>query len=210
MKYKNLIFDVDGTLWDSTDLVAISWQEAVDQLGYSKAKLSGPRLKQEFGKPMDVIARNLFADLNDPWKMQELLDLCCRKEEAFLRTCKKDVTYPGMKDCLTALSKDYKLFIVSNCQSGYIEVFMEACQVEDLICDIDCFGNTGVSKDRTIGILMERNKLDPKECVYIGDTRGDQLAAKGAGIDFIHASYGFDPDLVAEQKIKELKDLLEM
>ena len=80
----NVVFDVDGTIWDTTNIVAKAWQKAVDETGYSKVKITGDILKKEFGLPMDVIADHVFTDLDDKEKKTELLELCCKYEHEFL------------------------------------------------------------------------------------------------------------------------------
>ena len=87
------------------------------------------------------------------------------------------------------LAKTYDLYIVSNCQCGYIEQFLRKTQLEAYIKDIECFGNTGKNKGENIRLLVKRNSL--KAPVYIGDTKGDCDASKEAGVPFIFASYGF-------------------
>ena len=54
---KNIIFDIDGTLWDSTDVVAESWNEAIWEKAGIKANLDGDKLKKLFCKTMDEIGR---------------------------------------------------------------------------------------------------------------------------------------------------------
>ena len=106
--------------------------------------------------------------------------------------------YPNVREVLSELSKKYELFIVSNCQSGYIEVLMEACDLKQYITDIECYGNTNLSKAENISLVIQRNHLD--RSFYLGDTAMDAQAAKDAGIPFVHAAYGFgkveDPEAV--------------
>ena len=45
-----IIFDVDGTLWDSTDEVAVSWNEALKRETELRRKVTAEELKKEFGK----------------------------------------------------------------------------------------------------------------------------------------------------------------
>ena len=80
MKFENIIFDVDGTLWDTTKTVADSWNYAVEVLGYPPAGITGEQLKNEFGKTMDVIAQDLFPHL--PLDQRDILmEACCRYED---------------------------------------------------------------------------------------------------------------------------------
>lgn len=209
---KNLIFDVDGTIWNSTPVVARGWNRAIKETGYSKAVITPQVLQREFGQPMDVIADHLFADVTDMEKRQALLDRCCAYEQQLLEENTEDISYPGVRAGMERLAEKYKLYIVSNCQCGYIELVMRKNRIEHLIRDFECFGNTGTCKGETISILMERNGIAKEDAVYIGDTQGDYEAAVMAGIPFVFAEYGFGQVKDAEFCVKEfaqLEDVLE-
>ena len=106
---------------------------------------------------------------------------------------------------LEILSKKYYLYIVSNCQKGYIEAFLHAHHLEKYFKDIEMSGRTGKDKGHNILLLMERNHI--QEAVYIGDTHGDQEASRFAGIPFIFASYGFGNVTHPDKVIKSFKEL---
>ena len=99
------------------------------------------------------------------------------------------ILYDKMPETIRALSKRYRLFIVSNCQSGYIEAFLKNTGLGDCITDFTCPGDTGKLKGDNIRIIMERNGIT--EAVYVGDTQGDADACRMAGIPMIFAAYGF-------------------
>jgi phosphoglycolate phosphatase len=207
---KNIILDVDGTLWNTTDVVAAAWNQAIAAEGHSKVTVDGARLRQLFGKPMNVIGELLFTDV--PEKIREvLLEDCCQYEQRALRAQTEALLYPQVRETIQMLVQEQKrrLFIVSNCQSGYIELFMQKNQVEPYITDTECFGNTGCSKGENILLLMERNGLSASETVYVGDTMGDYEAAQEAGIEFLFAAYGFGSVTGTRQiqNFSKLKDL---
>lgn len=209
MKFENIIFDVDGTLWDTTKTVADSWNHAVETLGYPPAGITGEQLKNEFGKTMDVIAEDLFPHLPLP-ERDVLMEACCRYEDEFLERLDIPPLYPDIRETIAALSGTHRLFIVSNCQSGYIELFLRKTGLEKYITDIECFGNTKKTKGENIRLVMDRNF--PGSTCYVGDTAGDQKAAAQAGIPFIFASYGFgqvaEKDCLASiSSIRELPEL---
>lgn len=204
---KALIFDVDGTLWDSTPVVANGWNRAIAETEGCHVVITPQVLRREFGQPMDVIADHLFGEIVDMGKRQALLDKCCLYEHQLLKEHQADISYPGMGDGMKSLAEQYSLYIVSNCQCGYIELVMEKNRITPLIQDFECFGNTGTCKGETIRILMERNGISKHEAVYIGDTQGDREAALMAGIPFIFVEYGFGQDVEAAVSVRAFGEL---
>lgn len=201
-----IIFDIDGTLWDSTDSVAASWNRAIRENTSLDLTLDAGILSGLFGKTMTEIGRALFPD--DPEEEQaRILDICFRYENDYLRD-HPGVVYDGVADTIRKLYEKYPLFIVSNCQLGYIEVTMKGAGIESFIKDHLCFGETQVSKGETLLMLMERNNL--KSPVYVGDTQGDADACRFAGIPFIFAEYGFGDVPDAETRIRSFLELGEM
>ena len=203
---KGIIFDVDGTLWDSAVQVAQSWQVAAEKL------LKGPRLitpdmiSRNMGKNMKDFGDALFPDL-PPAKRLEVMEACMEYENQYLED-HPGILYPQVAEVLQQLSWKYKLFIVSNCQKGYIEVLMRSCNLEEYITDIECYGNTGLSKADNISMVIQRNHLD--QSFYVGDTAMDAEAAADAGIPFVHAAYGFGQVNGAEAVIREFGELLQL
>ena len=184
---QNIIFDVDGTLWDTTEVVAKAWNRAIQEVGLN-TPVSSSILKKEFGKTMNVIADDLFSGISADQRRQ-LLEKCCIYEHEAVENNTKNLLYPHVRETLKELSEKCRLFIVSNCQSGYIELFMKKVGVEKYITDIECYGNTGKGKGDNIRLLIERNHL--KDAAYVGDTQGDREATAEAGIPFVFARYGF-------------------
>lgn len=202
---QSIIFDVDGTLWDSTGVVAKAWNRAVSEVGITADIITADILKKEFGKTMDVIANNLFPKASEREK-EQVLQLCCKYEHDALIENMDNLMFPNVKETLEKLSEKYSLFIVSNCQSGYIELFMEKVGAEKYITDCECFGNTSRGKGENIKLLMERNNI--KDAVYVGDTQGDYEATKFAGIPFIFVKYGFGNPDGYYLSISDMKELI--
>ena len=184
---KGIIFDMDGTLWDSAPQVVESWNLAMQQCGYEREPLTPEDMQRVMGKTMTDIAAILFPNAEGKAR-EELLEACCKVENDYLRE-HGGTLYPKLRETLEILKKDYHLYIVSNCQAGYIEAFLDYYKFHDLIEDIQCYGDNGRPKGDNIRILYERNELT--DAVYVGDIQGDYDSSQAAQVKFIHASYGF-------------------
>ncbi len=204
---KGIIFDVDGTLWDSADPVARSWSLVLEERYPEIARPITPEdMYRNMGRTMDAIGDDLFPFLPRD-KRTEVMKACMEYENEYLAG-HPGTLYPGMVSVLTGLACRYKLFIVSNCQEGYIEALMASCGIEKYIADTECFGATGRPKGDNIRLVMERNGLE--KCFYVGDTAMDQEASRQAGIPFVFASYGFGEAEGADAVISSLEELPEV
>lgn len=199
----SIIFDVDGTIWDSTQSVADSWNKAIREHSDLDLTLDPVSLSRVFGKTMTEIADALFPALDTEARMK-LLDACYAEENRYLED-HPGLLYDGVAETIRNLSLRYPLYIVSNCQCGYIEVMLKTSGLAPYIKDHLCFGETLRPKGETIRMLMEKNSL--KSPVYVGDTQGDADACKAAGIPFIFAEYGFGDVPDAATRIQRFSDL---
>ena len=202
-----IIFDVDGTIWDATEVVARTWTHYVKEHTQLNTVITAPMLKSLFGQLLPDISRQLFPSLSQEDQLK-LIDILCKKEHEALKKEGAPV-YENMEEILKELSGRFPLFIVSNCQCGYIEVMMKGAGMEPYIKDFLCFGQTQTSKDQTILKLMEKNNLTSP--VYVGDTQGDADSCKKAGVPFIFAEYGLGDvkeDYPTIHSFSELKNIL--
>ncbi|MDO4345488.1 MAG: HAD family hydrolase [Eubacteriales bacterium] len=201
-----IIFDVDGTLWDSTDVVAVAYNRTIEEHTDLPVRVTADDLKQLFGKPMDVIFATLLPTLT--YEEQCALGEKCFSEEHKELEKTPGTVYEGLEETLKVLSEKYPLYIVSNCQKGYIELFFRKTGLGRYFKGHLCFGETGTSKGQTMLQLMRRNNL--KAPVYVGDTQGDADASKEAGVPFVFAEYGFGNVAHPDYKISCLRDLTDL
>ena len=189
---------MDGTLWDSAKAVADCWTETVKSeypvKGVIPPVITEEKIKSVMGLTMDKLAKQVFPELDEKDR-EVLLQKCGEKENDYLRE-NGGILYPEVEATLIRLKDKYHLYIVSNCQSGYIEAFLEYYGFGKYFDDIECYGNNNMKKGDNIRLLADRNCLDT--AVYVGDIQGDYVASREAGVDFIHAAYGFG---AMEQKV---------
>lgn len=202
----SIIFDLDGTLWDSTDAAAIVWTEVASKYPEVTDIITADKLKSLYGLPLEEIAVKLL--LSVPKKtaitvMRESTEKQCPYLERV-----GGILFPNLEETLKELKKKFRLFIVSNCEEGYIQCFLKAHQLQNYFEDFEYPGRSGVLKADNIRLLIERNHLEYP--VYMGDTLGDATATKEAGIPFIYARYGFGHVDEYDYVIDSFEELLEI
>ena len=202
----SIIFDLDGTLWDSRETVVLAWNKAIEQNDKIDHTLTKQHLKETMGLQMHEIMQKLFPHLNAEVH-KELIQSCGEIEGDFLSE-RGGILYENLEEVLKALSEKYELYIVSNCQEGYIEAFYAYHGLDQYFRDFENPGRTGLSKGENIKLLMKRNGLEAP--VYVGDTAGDQKAAEDAGIPFVYAKYGFGDVEKYDYAIERFDELLKI
>ncbi len=247
MDFDSIIFDLDGTLWDSAEGICGTWREILDRynntediprlcrrrvLSSRSVRVQSPTERKRFcespllvksralkelgnikitvdalhacmGLPLDEIAKKLLPGMS-PMMQKKLMKECCDYENIYLSE-HGGILFPELEETLEYLSGKYRLFIVSNCQEGYIESFFAYHKTEKYFSDIECNGATGLSKGENNKLIIKRNCL--KDPVYVGDTAGDLQSARDAEIPFIYAEYGFGEVPEYDYKISKFSDL---
>ncbi len=185
---KALIFDIDGTLWDTRAIVARGYNVELERMGRPDLFLTAEYLTSLFGKTAQEIADVIFADYPAEDRLG-LIMRCMATERAVMAADPCQVGYPLVKETLLKLKERYRLFVVSNSECGYPELLIEKLGLDRIFEAHMCHGDTHLPKGDTIRILMERHGIT--DAVYIGDTQGDLEACRKAGIPFIFCTYGF-------------------
>ena len=207
MNYESLIFDIDGTLWDSRALVAEGYNIQLKAEGLEHLCVNAEDLRPLFGKVMTEIADILFASIPESQRYA-IMERCMETENNYLFQNECNIGYPRVKQTIAELSKKHRIFIVSNSQCGYPELCIEKLGLAPYISGHLCFGDTGTSKGKTIRTLMEKHSIE--SAIYVGDTQGDYEATVEAQIPFLWCTFGFGtPDGYAA-KVDTFEDLLNL
>ncbi|KQU57094.1 HAD family hydrolase [Rossellomorea sp. RS05] len=202
----SIIFDLDGTIWDPIDTVLEAWNRTIEEHDEAGQTMTRENFEGVMGLQVKEIEERLFPDVDEEVRSR-MLKACLEREEALLGE-RGGRLYPDVEKVLETLSHSYKLFIVSNCQDGYIETFYDYHKLERFFEDFENPGRTGLSKGENIKLIMERNNL--KAPVYVGDTDGDRKAAEYAGIPFVYAKYGFGKVEKHDEVLEAFGDLVKL
>ena len=208
MNYESIIFDIDGTLWDSRALIAEGYNIQLRKENLHHLQTDAEVLLRLFGKTMSAIADHLFPDFS-PEERYALMDRCIESEDAYLNAHPCDtIAYPDIASTMEELAKKHRLFIVSNGQKGYPQMAANKLALADLMDGYLSWGDTGKSKGQTILQLMAAHNI--QSAVYIGDTQGDLEACREANIPFVFTAFGFGQPEEYYAKVDRFADLLEV
>ncbi len=204
-----VLFDLDGTLWNSTVPIAESWNIVIEKETGRKGWLTSADIEPVQGRTMDEIADIIFVVFPED-ERYSLARKCEVFENEYIEKTGATL-FEGVEETLAKL-KDMgvQMAVVSNCQEGYIKAFLDSMDMWKYFVDYEEWGRTMLLKADNIKLVMERNGAS--KGIYVGDIQKDSDAAHKAGIDCIYASYGFGEinDAVATLKsFDELPGILE-
>lgn len=206
--FDSVIFDLDGTLWNASEAITQAFQTAKNSVDYIEHDITLEQVQAVTGQPYGVVYERLFPTL--PLERREEFRALCAEQELTAAQEIGGTLYPGLEETLQYLQKRYRLFIVSNCQRGYVEAFFDNSQLGHYFEGHQCFGTKGLPKSENIREVVGQYSL--KAPVYIGDTRGDFEASQQSNTPFIFATYGFGEVSPQEAplRINQLADLRQL
>lgn len=212
MKYKAVIFDLDGTLLNTIADISDSFNETLKI--YSYPTFSEEEYKTFVGKGVDVLIQRILKRLNLPNSEFDKLKQGYIEEYA-LKQNNKTKPYPGINELLKRLKeKSINVSILSNkphfqtidVVKHYFNNF-EFDLVYGKKPEFDIKPNPASAID-----LITNLKLRADEVLYVGDTDVDIKTAKNAGFDSVGVLWGFrkKEELVkagADYIVKEALDI---
>ena len=183
-----VIFDLDGTLWDSAASVAESWNMEIERVTGNDPHFTAEQIQRNMGKTMNEIADDLMSFFT-PDERYDIARKCEVFENSYIAE-HGGVLFPGVEETLERLTAaGVPMSVVSNCQEGYVPAFMKSMDMYRFFRDYEEWGRSGMLKAANIRLVMERNGIDT--AVYVGDIQKDADASAEAGVPCIWAAYGF-------------------
>ena len=198
-----LVFDLDGTLWDTCAACATAWNRVLARLGIPFRQITAADVRAVAGQPHAEGIARVFA--GRPAGEIAAIASATAEEDNREIAAHGGLLYPGVAELVPRLAARLPLAIVSNCQQGYVEIFLATSGLGGCFRDFECWGNTGAAKADNVRALVRRNGfLRPW---LVGDTNGDRQAASEVGLHFVHACYGFGRVAAPDDAIEQFADL---
>ena len=213
MKFSNkkvILFDLDGTLIDSAPDLAVAVNHMLEALNRETFNEEIIRLWVGNGAQM-LVKRALSGqreiDENlDPILFSKALDIFLTFYGENL--CNTTITYPNVRFTLKTLkAQGYRLVIVTNKPFDFIEPILEGLQLTGVF-ELYLGGDSLAEKKPSPLPLLhvcEKLNISVEQCLMIGDSKNDLLAAKAAHMQSVGVTYGYnygeditiyDPDVV--------------
>ena len=205
MKNNAVIFDLDGTLWDSSESTFYSVGEIVKK--HKLEKISNNTIKNVFGLNKEQAAKHYFPNIDLDTSLKYLREIGNVNINNLMEN--GAYIYPNLIDVLKNIKKKYKIFIVSNTsRNEYIEAFFNSSGSKEYFDGYLAASKIGISKQDAIKKIINDYKID--NAVYVGDTKLDYDSSINNNIPFIYAKYGFGKIDNYKYSINNLSELPEV
>jgi phosphoglycolate phosphatase len=196
-KKKVIIFDLDGTLIDSSPDLALAINDMLKQLG--RDCFATKIIDSWIGNGVNLLVKRALlggaAETShlDPAFFEKALSLFLASYEK--NVCVKTTIYPRVASSLNALkTMGYQLTIVTNKPKQFVQPILDTLGIGDLF-EIILGGSCLVKRKPDplpLQIICERLSVTVEECVMVGDSKNDILAANALAMDSIAVSYGYN------------------
>ena len=210
MRLKALIFDWDGVLSDSAHAFFKAYLVVLKKLGLPEITFS------QFRKIWNSNYREFEVSIGITPEKRKLSDKIWF--EAYSKLKKEVKLFPKAKELLFKLKKNHKLGLVTVRSKKRVSPEIERYGLEGIFEAMITADDVEKLKPDPEALILCAKKLrvDPEDCVYVGDSRGDIIAAKKAGMVSVAVTWGYhDVSLLKEVKpdhlarnFKELGEIL--
>ena len=197
-----IIFDLDGTLWN-TENTTVKAANIVADSYLELFPISIDTVKRGMGLSIVENAMCYMPYLDIDSALFHINEI--NMENFKLITEYGAELYDNVLDTIKQLSKDYKIGIITNNNDDYVKIFLNNTGLSDYIYDYMGAASYNISKGEAIKRMI--NKHNALNSVYVGDIKKDMEASNEAGVNFIHARYGFDPNIDSKYYIDNILDL---
>lgn len=188
MKYKHLLFDLDGTITDPKLGITKSVQYALDKMGIIESDLD--KLEPFIGPPL----KNSFEEIYSYTEEQASQAVEYYREYFKKYGMYENKLYFGMKELLEQLQNDgYVLYVATSKPSVFAKQILEYFQVKNNFELIVGSNLDGTMSDKTeiIRYIISGRELLKDNVIMIGDRKHDIIGANNNGIDSVGVGYGY-------------------
>lgn len=197
-----IIFDLDGTLWDTVEAT----YKAVNTITskYDDIKpITLDTVKNGMGLSSAENSKNYMPYLDESKALDYLKEIS-KTTSKIINDVGANI-YDGVENTIINLAKNYKLGIITNNNDEYVKAFFKVSKLDNYFIDYIGTASYGITKSDAIKEMVNRNHA--VNSFYVGDIEKDMIAALNAKVGFIHAKYGFGKNLKSKYSIENINEL---
>lgn len=186
LKYKYLLFDMDGTIADTDEMIYRTYSELFEKYG-NGVKKEWDEIMYFSGPPLDETLKKYFPHM----KLEEIRDIYTQTAEPYYQKTVK--VFPHEIETLQYLkSQGYRLAVVTNKATYKAYEVLVSLNISSYFDFVIGREDVSLSKPSPEGILkaIDRYQAQKEECLYLGDNDIDYITASNAGVDCLIVSWG--------------------
>lgn len=188
MVAKAVFFDIDGTLVDSNDFHVAAWDEALRDAGVD---IPWNVIHAQIGKGADMLLPALLPDFSEADRGR----IAKGHDDIFqARYLSQVKPFPGTSELIGQLHRaGSKVLLASSSSQSDVDHYIRLLAVGDFVADTataDDVKNSKPAPDIFASALAKVAPLRPQECIAVGDTPYDVVAAAKCGIDTVAVRSG--------------------
>lgn len=177
---KTVVFDFDGTIADTIPLIMKCLRDLDEEQRYHHIQLTEELREKSI---LDIALHELRLPIL-------LLRRLKRRVEEHLATHWRGIlVFPGIKEQITMLRKQYRVGILT---TNRADIVAKVLRKEDIVVDFIDAGSSLFGKGRRLRRLQKEQHLRPEEMLYIGDEIRDDEACRRAGTPIISVTWGLN------------------
>ncbi len=201
MPVKAVLFDMDGTLIDSSEANIRYFQDLIESFGYQRPE------KEQIEALLHLTSLDLIKNLLPNEPEERVKEIWRRGSEIYPRYIKYIKLKPGARKVIETLSRKYKLGVVTSRRRKSTNLILEKYELKRFFKVVITFEDYTNPKPNPEPILkaLEKLRVGASKAVYIGDTLADFEAAKKAGVKSIICS---QKDLPIESRVNSLMEII--
>lgn len=189
-----LLFDLDGTLYQSTSILPRAYREGIEHFLKKRSVDCEMPEKQEIldqvGNPPEEICRNLFPDLNTE-QQQQLSDEILHRLTELIRDGGGQLI-DGVPETLAVLNGVCPLALVTNARIDYMEAVLDTYELAPFFQRMKCIEMVESElKEQLVRDMLNEFDVPPDRVILVGDRESDRIAAKSAGTAFVGCRFGY-------------------
>lgn len=198
IKKKLVLFDLDGVLIDSKSNMHRTWERVVEEFG------------------LDVPFENYFSNIGRPFReilsiigvKERQIDIERRYNELSAETIAQVEIFSGAQKLLNLLEENGILIgIVTSKEEKRAQLILDKFENRfSIICTPNSVYRGKPAPDHLLMAVALKN-VDPSETLFVGDMKVDSIAARRAGVDYVHASWGYGSCYIGDVQLQAFSDM---